>query len=136
MSVVIPGNAFPVTEHPFKYEANGETQKLNGKQISNSTGYLGKSIRNSGYQSHFTFGEVVLHFISFHFISFRLLSLILIFLFLFKVETGSIATAFPVSKKKGVTLPYRDVDYDPTKHADELVIFQDAQTLPLFVFYL
>lgn len=38
--------------------------------------------------------------------------------------------------KKGVGVGYplgKDVTFDATKHTDELVIFNDSQTLPLFI---
>jgi hypothetical protein len=45
LAMVIPGNPFPVTEHPFIYE--------NGRSTVNPEGYLGKACR-PGYQSHIT----------------------------------------------------------------------------------
>jgi len=83
VSMVIPGNSFPVVEHPFA--TNGS---------SNPSGYKGKACRN-GYQSHFTL-----------------------------VDGRDINTAFPLRGH-----------IDPAPAADELVTFEGAQALPLFVFY-
>jgi hypothetical protein len=72
VSLVIPGNPFPVTEHPFVYEADGTlkkekitsvvdpdgTQKKeNFRNVVDSNGYCGKAIHNGGYQSHYTIGR-------------------------------------------------------------------------------
>ena len=84
VSMVIPGNFFPVVEHPFA--ADGSS--------ANPTGFKGKACR-TGYQSHFTL-----------------------------VDGRDINKAFPI---KGAI--------DPATAADELVIFQEAQALPIFVFY-
>jgi len=78
VSMVTPGNVFPVTEHP------NDTIK----------GYKGKACR-PGYQSHFTL-----------------------------VNKSNIAGAFPVTG-----------DIDPSTTADELVVFESAQTVPIFYFY-
>ena len=78
VSVVVPGNTFPVVEHPF----------------TNPNGFKGKACRN-GYQSHFTL-----------------------------VDGKDISTAFPLTGH-----------IDPATVADELVTFEGAQALPLFVFY-
>jgi len=77
ISMVIPGNSFPVVEHPF----------------ADPGGFKGKACRN-GYQSHFT------------------------------VVDGRSLNAFPIK-----------VHIDPTTAADELVTFEGAQALPIFVFY-
>jgi hypothetical protein len=43
---------FPMTEHPFIYDANENPRK----DKRDTKGYCGKAIRNRGYQSHFTIG--------------------------------------------------------------------------------
>ena len=84
VSMVIPGNSFPVVEHPFA--ADGSS--------ANPSGFKGKGCRG-GYQSHFTL-----------------------------VDGRDINTAFPLRGP-----------IDAATAADELVTFEGAQTLPLFVFY-
>ena len=84
VSMVIPGNSFPVVEHPFA--ADGSS--------ANPSGFKGKGCRG-GYQSHFTL-----------------------------VDGRDISTAFPLRGH-----------IDPAAAADELVTFEGAQILPLFVFY-
>jgi len=84
VGMVIPGNSFPVVEHPFAADGSGK---------ANPSGFKGKACR-TGYQSHFTV-----------------------------VDDTNIDTAFPV---KG--------PFDWTSMADELVIFEGAQALPIFVF--
>ena len=81
--MVIPGNSFPVVEHPFA--ADGSS--------ANPSGFKGKACR-AGYQSHFTLVD------------------------------GRTMNAFPL---KGPN--------DQATTADELVTFEGAQALPLFVFY-
>jgi hypothetical protein len=78
LSMVVPGNVFPVTEHPEK-----------------AGSLLGQACR-TGYQSHFTI-----------------------------VESKDYTQAFPTPKSA----------IDPTTTADELVTFNDAQAVPVFVFY-
>jgi len=80
VALVIPGNPFPVTEHPY----------VNGKP--NEKGYLGKGVR-SGYQSHFT-----------------------------QVNRKMIGAAYPITGQ-----------FDPNEHGNELVVFQEAQILPVFI---
>jgi len=55
---VIVGNPFPVIEHPFVTDEEGNVivQETEGNMSKNNEkGYLGKPI-NPGYQSHFTLG--------------------------------------------------------------------------------
>ena len=44
VALTVPGNSFPVTEHPF----------INGRS-KNPAGYCGNGVRG-GYQSHYTIG--------------------------------------------------------------------------------
>jgi len=83
LSMVIPGNPYPVTENPW--------DEHKGKK----TGYHGQACR-PGYQSHFT------------------------------LVNADEKDAFPTK------LP---PPFNPDKVADELVIFEASQALPLFVFY-
>ena len=85
VSLVIPGNSFPVVEHPFAADGSG---------AANPSGFKGKACR-AGYQSHYTV-----------------------------VDGRDINTAFPIAG-----------DIDPAVAADELVTFEGAQALPIFVFY-
>jgi len=89
--MVIPGNSFPVVEHPFVSEKD---EKGIAVRKVNPGGFKGKACRN-GYQSHFTL-----------------------------VDGRDINTAFPVRGP-----------IDAATAADELVTFEGAQALPLFVFY-
>jgi len=52
---VIVGNPFPVIEHPFMINEEGQVMLQKDKPKKNEEGYLGKPI-NPGYQSHFTLG--------------------------------------------------------------------------------
>jgi len=93
IALALPGNPFPIIEHPFKRDENGEVLSSieTGKKIPNPEGYFGRAC-NPGYQSHYT---IVKPF--------------------YPIENESV----DLSKR------YRD----------ELVIFQDAQALPLFLIY-
>ena len=58
LSLVITGNAFPITEDPYKERPEGGIETTideNGliKFVPNPQGYLGKACR-TGYQSHYT----------------------------------------------------------------------------------
>ena len=58
LSLVIAGNVFPVTEHPFKQKPDGGIEYMTDensktKPVPNTQGYLGKACR-AGYQSHYT----------------------------------------------------------------------------------
>lgn len=92
VSMVAPGNAFPVTEAPvfIVKDATGQTT-----QRVNPQGYYGKPGR-AGYQSHYTV-----------------------------VDKTNLQQAFPVTGA---------INTDTT--ADELVVFEPAQTVPVFYFYL
>jgi len=48
ISAVLPGNSFPVSEHPFTLSEEGSVSKQ-----KNPKGYLGQACR-AGYQSHYT----------------------------------------------------------------------------------
>jgi len=95
VSLVIPGNSFPVVEHPFVDPPVYEKDKK-GTPVrkANADGYKGKACL-SGYQSHFTL-----------------------------VDGRDINTAFPLRGS-----------IDAATAADEMVTFEGAQALPLFVFY-
>jgi hypothetical protein len=84
LSVVVPGNIFPITEHPFLNDGS-----------DNPAGYKGKACR-VGYQSHLTL-----------------------------VDERNPSVAFSP-----------DATMDAPSVADELVIFEAAQAVPVFVFYL
>ena len=86
LSLLIPGNTFPITESPFL---------PNGKK--NPQSYIGKPCR-PGYQSHLTI-----------------------------VRSHDISSAFPIAGD--------EIMDDPGSIAMELVVFESAQVLPLFVFY-
>ena len=100
LSLIITGNAFPVTEHPFKQKPDGGIECVtdeNGKTKAdpNSQGYLGKACR-AGYQSHYTV-----------------------------VDSRNISTAFPFKEEK----------IDQAITSNEIVMFDSAQILPLFLIY-
>jgi len=63
---VVVGNPFPVIEHPFMTDEEGNVVLKDSKPKKNEKGYLGKPI-NPGYQSHFTLGIL---FFFFSFLSF------------------------------------------------------------------
>ena len=109
IAAVLPGNPFPVTEHPFpKRDKDGKPLSpaqfemdpaLEGKRKRNPFGLLGQACK-AGYQSHYTI-----------------------------VDSVHSASAFPTQ--------HGDFD-DPTKKrvvSDELVVFEGAQALPLFLVY-
>jgi len=94
ISAVLPGNPYPVTEHPFVFEKDGKAEKK-----PNPFGLLGQACK-AGYQSHYTI-----------------------------VDSANPVFSFP-------TL-HEDFD-DPGKGrivSDELVVFEGAQALPLFLVY-
>jgi len=68
LSLLILGNSFPVTEHPFEIDKDGniiyERQQGQKYEKLNPSGYCGKSLQQ-GYQSHFTLG--FLSFLFFYF---------------------------------------------------------------------
>jgi len=84
VSMIIPGNTFPVVEHPFATDGSSPNQ----------SGFKGKGCR-AGYQSHYTV-----------------------------VDGRDINAAFPLRGH-----------IDDATAADELVTFEGAQALPIFVFY-
>ena len=95
VSMVIPGNPFPVVEHPFTEPVVFEEDRLGNKvRKGNPAGFKGKGCR-AGYQSHLTL-----------------------------VEGRDIRSAYPI---KGAVA---------SDTADELVTFDHAQAIPLFVFYM
>lgn len=91
VSLVIPGNAFPIAETPLNIleDAFGKVQLT-----PNAAGFYGKPCQR-GYQSHYTL-----------------------------IDKKDIKMAFPV-----------EGEYDPKNHADEVVIFDSTQSLPLFLVY-
>ena len=64
---VLVGNPFPVIEHPYMTDKEGNIIFQEDKPKKNENGYLGAAI-NPGYQSHFTLG--ILSFSSLIFIFF------------------------------------------------------------------
>jgi len=98
IAITLPGNSFPVIEHPFLIDNITGTVLLdsNKKRIINPEGYLGHSCK-SGYQSHYSI-----------------------------VTRRNLNEAYPLSL---------NVNFDEKEHADELVVFQDLQALPLFIVY-
>jgi len=95
VSLIIPGNIFPVTDHPFLDDEGRSFHSKSGipeNAIPNPMGLLDKGVRG-GYQSHYTI--------------------------IYKCGPDE---GFPI---KG--------SYDRLFHADQLVIFQDSQVLPLFM---
>lgn len=99
VALTIPGNPFPVTEHPFQDENKkgfSVKDEFGERSIPNPKGYYGKGVRG-GYQSHYAI-----------------------------VTKSEISSA---------CLPIHEEAINPINHCDELVVFQDAQALPLFVLY-
>jgi len=112
VAAVLPGNPYPVTEHPFipKRDKDGKllhppkfemepTHEGKEKRKRNPLGLLGQACKG-GYQSHYAV-----------------------------VDTKTISLPFPTQ--------FDDFD-DPKKNrivSDELVVFEGAQALPLFLVY-
>jgi hypothetical protein len=116
LAVVIPGNPYPVTEHPFIPKKGADGKPLNPPQFEmeevvqgevkkmrrkpNPLGLLGQACK-AGHQSHFNI-----------------------------VDSVDSTLAFPTE--------FIDDFDDPAKKrvvSDELVIFEGAQALPLFLVY-
>jgi len=96
IALTLPGNPFPVVEHPYRRNKKGEIlMDQNLKKIVDPNSFFGKPC-TPGYQSHYTI-----------------------------VPKKNIGSAFPIE----------DAEINPAEHADELAIFQEAQILPLFLFY-
>jgi len=136
LSLLILGNSFPITEHPFEIKQNGdvvleipsqivENQKKRGKRKNENKnepklkpklsqfGFYGKPLQQ-GYQSHFTLGSFSFScFLSFIFDFIQIICNL--------VNGRDINTAFPIKSR---------IDFETR---DEFVVFQDAQVLPLFV---
>jgi len=94
VALTIPGNTFPVIEHPFEDYNGVITKDVKGEIIPNPKGFYGRGVKG-GYQSHYTI-----------------------------VSKSNIQDAYPIKEA-----------YNPEKHADELVVFQDAQALPVFALF-
>ena len=96
VAAVLPGNPYPVTEHPFVSERDKD-----GKEVkkTNPLGLLGQACK-AGYQSHYTV-----------------------------VDNVNSVSAFPTQ--------HDDFDDREKKRdvSDELVVFEGAQALPLFLVY-
>jgi len=100
VAMVLPGNPYPVTEHPLAIPiVRDDSIEGDDKRTRNPLGYYGKALK-AGYQSHYTV-----------------------------VDSVSISTAFPTQLD----------DFDDVKKgrvvSDELVVFEGAQALPLFLVY-
>jgi len=63
LSLLILGNSFPVIEHPFEIDEDGNIiqEPHQNQNKLNPLGYYGKSLR-PGYQSHFSLGSFHFHF--------------------------------------------------------------------------
>ena len=100
IAAVLPGNPYPVTEHPLAVPfVTDESIGGDDKRRRNPLGLYGQALK-AGYQSHYTV-----------------------------VDSVSMGTAFPTQLD--------DFD-DPMKKrvvSDELVVFEGAQALPLFLVY-
>jgi len=100
IAAVLPGNPYPVTEHPFVVPfVTNESIEGDDKRKRNPLGLLGQACK-AGFQSHYTVVD--------------------------SVHSGS---AFPTQHG----------DFDDQGKArrvsDELVVFEGAQALPLFLVY-
>jgi len=113
LTLVIPGNPFPVTEHPFQLTEDGKIKfatspdpKMPAKYLSNPIGFYGKSL-NPGYQSNYAL-----------------------------VEGDNTSSAFPISSPERVWSFSNEEEGESTPLvADELVIPNESQALPLFLIY-
>jgi len=98
LAIVIPGNPYPVTEHPFvvptvwERDQDGRTRRKNNPQ-----GLLGQACK-AGYQSHFVI-----------------------------VDSESAEVAYPTTRE--------DLGDRGVPVSDELIIFEGAQALPVFLVY-
>jgi len=103
VSLVIPGNAFPVTEHPQKDEKGRNIIGIDDTGeivLPNPTGYFQKDIRQS-YQSHFSI-----------------------------VARKDPITQKPLDHKE--TFPVNEA-YVPHDHREQLVVKSPRQLLPIFI---
>jgi hypothetical protein len=91
MAMVTPGNAYPVTEPPFR-DGNDYPESLHGRAC------------RKGYQSHFTIVDPQ-------------------------------GTQLVNNQTVPVSLPVITTEIDHLKTAFEVVVYEEAQALPLFVFY-
>ena len=100
LAAVLPGNPYPVTEHPFVVPfVTDESIEGDDKRKPNPVGLLGQACKG-GYQSHYSV-----------------------------IDTKSFAAPFPTQ--------FDDFEDHEKKRvvSDELVVFEGAQALPLFLFY-
>jgi len=100
MAMVLPGNYFPATEHPFvvPFEQDPSIEG-DDKRKRNPLGLLGQACKG-GYQSHYSV-----------------------------IDTKTFSAPFPTQ--------FDDFDDREKKRvvSDELVVFEGAQALPLFLVY-
>ena len=111
IAAVSPGNTFPVTEHPFSDQQQQEAGGVIAKLTSLNLGIGSSSSGGSGKNVSLNGKPGVPGYQSHYTV----------------VPKKNIADAYPLSGNQAV---------NPEKHADELVVFQDAQALPLFIIYL
>ena len=116
ISLVIPGNPYPVTEIPFTEDETGKILEYN------PDGFYGKACQ-PGYQSHFTLSLDL----SFHCSTSN------------KQQTTNKTSKLvgPRDKKNQEnTGPFPiQGTFDAQRDADELVVFESAQAVPLFIVY-
>jgi len=116
LSLVTPGNIFPVTEHPYLTKENGELLFIPGSRRPkpNPEGLLAQPCK-VGYQSHYTL-----------------------------VHTRNVTKAFPdlramelgaCALSENLQEPRRWEGKVDEEIADELVAFDPSQVLPLFLVY-
>jgi len=112
VAAVNPGNTFPVTEHPFPNKQQQDSGVMNVKLKFMNLGTGSSSGGSGGKSKHVSLnGKPGVPGYQSHYAV---------------VPKKNIADAFPLAANQTV---------DPVRHADELVVFQDAQALPLFIIY-
>ena len=100
VAMVLPGNSYPATEHPFVVPFVQDASIVgDDKRKPNPVGLLGQACKG-GYQSHYSV-----------------------------IDTKSFAAPFPTQ--------FDDFEDHEKKRvvSDELVVFEGAQALPLFLVY-
>ena len=114
ISLVIPGNLYPVTEYPFKENETGKILEYN------PDGFYGKACQ-PGYQSHFTLSLDL----SFHCSNLK------------QTTNNTSKLVGPRDKKNQENTGPFPVQgtFDAQRDADELVVFESAQAVPLFIVY-
>jgi len=131
ISMTIPGNPYPVIEPPFQTPGSNQTvnQGQNVKSAIEATSSQDGDLSKIESNSSLTSSNSTTNMSS--------LSNVNVNGFLGKPCQPGYQSHYTIVNKKstGSAFPIETDQIDPTQHADELVVFQEAQTLPLFLIY-